>query len=92
MRGTYPVLDRAPGTQPLAHALRDRVNSLRLRYLDAGQHWVGSWPAPNASATDPRLPRAVEIRLDTADYGEITCVVELVADFRDSAVLPQVAR
>jgi general secretion pathway protein J len=86
MRATYPVLDRAPGTQAVTRALRDHVNSLRLRYLDDAKHWVGAWPAPNATATDPRLPRAVEIRLDTADYGEITCIVELVADFRDSTV------
>ena len=86
VRATYPVLDRAPGTQARARALRDRISTLRLRYLDAGQHWIGTWPAPTASATDARLPRAVEIRLDTADYGEITCIVELVADFRDSTV------
>jgi len=92
VRAIFPVLDRAPGTQALPRALRDRVDSLRLRYLDASQHWIGSWPAPTASATDPRLPRAVEVRLDTADYGEITVVVELVSDFRDSAVTRQVAR
>jgi hypothetical protein len=28
------------------------------------------------------------VNLDTADYGEITCIVELVTDFRDSALTP----
>jgi len=82
MRAIYPVLDRAPGTQPGTRVMREQVNSLRLRYLDAESRWVGAWPEPTASERDPVLPRAVEIRLDTPDYGEITRIVELVADFR----------
>jgi general secretion pathway protein J len=88
MRATYAVLDRAPGTQPRVRAMRDQIKSLRLRYLDAEQRWVGAWPEPepDASVGVSVLPRAVEIRIDTADYGEITRTVELVADFRNSAV------
>lgn len=87
-RASYPVLDRAPNTQPRTRALRDGIDAFRLRYLDAQQRWVGAWPEPTANAGDPVLPRAVEVNLDTADYGEITCIVELVADFRDSALTP----
>lgn len=85
VRANYPVLDRAPDTQAHARTLRDRVDALRLRYLDAQQRWVEAWPEPSAGAADPVLPRAVEMRIDTADYGEITCIVELVSDFRDSS-------
>jgi len=87
-RASYPVLDRAPNTHARSRVLRDGVDAFRLRYLDAQQRWVGEWPEPNANAGDPVLPRAVEVRLDTTDYGEITTVVELVADFRDSALAP----
>lgn len=86
IRANYPVLDRAPNTQPRTRMLHDRINAVRLRYLDPEARWVASWPEASANANDPKLPRAVEIRLDTADYGEITSIVELASDFRGSAI------
>ena len=85
-RGSYPVLDRVAGTAVQTSLLRDHVSAFRLRYLDAQQRWVETWPEPNNSdATSQVLPRAVELRIDTADYGEITRVIELVADWPASA-------
>lgn len=86
MRASYPVLDRAAGTQAVPRVLRDKVRSLRLRYLDADRRWVGAWPIPDAGANAAVLPVAIEIRLDTEDYGEIDAIVELVADFAGSAL------
>ncbi|HEY8010615.1 MAG TPA: type II secretion system minor pseudopilin GspJ [Rudaea sp.] len=83
-RGVYAVLDRAPGTQPQMTVLRDKVGAFRLRYLDAQQRWVAAWPEPNGNAADgtsAALPRAVEVHLETAGYGEITRVIELVSDW-----------
>jgi general secretion pathway protein J len=91
VRATYAALDRAPGTQPRLRAMRDQVRALRLRYLDAQQRWVGAWPEPDTREGDAMLPRAVELRIDTADYGEITCLVELVADFRSATLAPGAA-
>jgi len=85
VRASYPVLDRAAGTQAVPRVLRANVRSLRLRYLDADRRWVGAWPVADAGANATVLPLAVEIRLDTQDYGEISAIVELVADFGGSA-------
>ena len=89
VRGAYAVLDRAPGSSPSAAKLRDGVRTLRLRYLDDGNRWSDSWPplpTTNAPNNLPPLPRAVEFRIDTADYGEITRVVELISPWPSAAV------
>ena len=89
-RGTYPVLDRAPGTAPRLTTVRGNVDNFRLRYLDSGNRWIDHWPPPDdgaATAADllAQLPRAVEFRIGTADYGEITGVVELVSTWPPKA-------
>ncbi len=77
-RGVYPALDRAPGTQVSYSDLGDGVKSIRFRYLDITNRWSDSWPPANFTRPDS-LPRAVEFRLDTKDYGELTRIVELVS-------------
>jgi general secretion pathway protein J len=90
VRGAYPVLDRAPGTGAQVRTLRDKVESLGLRYLDTGNRWSDSWPplqAAGATAAPPAaLPRAIEFRIGTADYGQITGIVELAAPWPAAAV------
>jgi len=84
-RGNYPVLDRAPGTAAQVTVLRDQVDAFRLRYLDEANHWSDTWP-PREAADTPALPRAVEFRIETKEYGEITRVVELVSSWPARAV------
>ncbi|HZP66226.1 MAG TPA: type II secretion system minor pseudopilin GspJ [Rudaea sp.] len=83
-RGNYPVLDRAPNTAPALVALRRNATDLRLRYLDHGNRWWDAWPPPQTSDST-LLPRAVEWRLTTRDYGEIVRVVELVSEWPTAA-------
>lgn len=78
-RGRYTVLDRAPASTPTRTTLRDGVRSLRLRYLDASDHWLDHWPPPQSSQLDV-LPRAVEFRCELDGLGEIARLVELVGD------------
>jgi general secretion pathway protein J len=87
-RGNYAVLDRAPASAPLRAKLRDEIGALRLRYLDNGGRWSDTWPPLATTATDapPPLPRAVEFRIDTHDFGEITRIVELVSPWPLAAV------
>jgi len=90
-RGTFPVLDRAPATAPALATLRRNVDSFRLRYLDAGNRWGETWPplqeaAAGAPDSLTQLPRAVEFRVGTPDYGEVVGVVELVSSWPDQAV------
>jgi len=78
-RVSYAVLDRAPGSAAQTTTLAD-VTALRLRYLDGANRWSDSWPPREADdGPAPALPRAVEFRIDTKDYGEITRIVELVS-------------
>jgi len=77
-RGRYAVLDRAATTVPELSALRGDVTDLRLRYLDRGGRWSDAWPLPQAP--DPNLlPRAVQWRITTRDYGDIERIVELAS-------------
>jgi general secretion pathway protein J len=84
-RGNYPVLDRAPGTAAQVTVLRDQVDAFRLRYLDQANRWSDTWP-PREAGDAPALPRAVEFRIETKDYGEITRIVELVSAWPARAV------
>ena len=88
-RGVYPVLDRAPGSTALTTTLRDHVETFRLRYLDMSNRWSDSWPPRESDAVPLALPRAVEFRIDTKDYGEVTRVVELVSSWPPQAVEAQ---
>jgi general secretion pathway protein J len=79
-RARWPVLDRAPRSEPVARDLLDGVRSLRLRYLDADGDWRDSWPPRDGPDAQPdRLPRAVEFSLAGEAFGEIVRRVALVA-------------
>jgi general secretion pathway protein J len=83
-RGNYPVLDRAPGTAAQVTVLRDQVDALRLRYMDETNRWSDSWPpreSADTAASLSSLPHAVEFRIETRDYGEITRIIELVSSW-----------
>jgi general secretion pathway protein J len=77
-RGRYAVLDRAANSTPQVDDLNVKTEDFRLRYLDAGSgQWLDAWPPPQP---DPAvLPRAVQWRLRTPQYGEIDGTVELVS-------------
>ncbi len=70
VRRYWLVLDRAQDSVPVAEPLMAGVRSLRFRFLDRAGHWREDWPVP-ADATPPRLPRAVEMDLDTDRWGEL---------------------
>ena len=75
-RGTFAVLDRAPGTAPQLIDLRSNVKSLQLRYLDNKGRWLDSWPAQDSTALQD-LPRAIEFRIATSEMGEISRLIEM---------------
>jgi general secretion pathway protein J len=83
-RGRYAVLDRAANSTPQVDDLKVQAEDFRLRYLDAASgQWLDAWPPPQA---DPAvLPRAVQWRLRTPQYGEIDGTVELVSAWPDKA-------
>lgn len=72
-RERWAMLDRAPETPPLAQPLLGRVLSVRLRYLDNEQAWQEQWPPLETvgGTGAPVRPRAVEIEVETEDYGSL---------------------
>jgi general secretion pathway protein J len=69
----FHVLDRAPGSIPDVQPLLDDVQRIEFRMIDAAGREHGRWPPPNGEP----LPRAVELRLVTTDFGEIRRLLEL---------------
>lgn len=59
LRLTWPVLDRAPRTEPYAAPLLEEVNAVGLRFLGK-ERWESAWPPIGAPSA---LPRAVEVVL-----------------------------
>jgi general secretion pathway protein J len=53
-------LDQAPNTQPLVDVVLPGVREFNLRYLSAAFSWGTQWPA---TASDPSLPKAVEVEV-----------------------------
>jgi len=85
-RDIYPVLDRAPDTEPLSAVLLEGVESLEFGFLDTlgnvqaandnvqlqTRDWPESWVA-DTSNPDAELapPVALEVRLTLEDWGEM---------------------
>lgn len=78
-RSRFAVLDRAPASVAQARPLLEQVDSLRFRYLAVEGQWSGSWPPRDTAAET--LPRAIEFRIQLADYGELRRMILLPATF-----------
>ena len=74
-RGRYAVLDRAAGSVPTWRDMLDQVGEFRLRYLGNDGNWRDQWPPRETPPED--LPRAIELRLQLDDFGELRRVVGL---------------
>lgn len=81
IRYSWPVLDRAPDTEPQRYALLDDVRSMKLRFMDEKQTWQESWPplSSGIASTQPGLPRAVELSLELDDLGVVRRLFEIDA-------------
>jgi general secretion pathway protein J len=80
LRRAWPVLDRTQGTEPVRRELLRDLRGVRLRYMDASRQWLEQWPADSLGASPTRLrlrPVAVEITLDTVDFGAVIRLVEV---------------
>ncbi|MCX7175991.1 MAG: type II secretion system minor pseudopilin GspJ [Proteobacteria bacterium] len=60
----WPVLDRAPGTQPEVYALLEGVSGLRFRHLDSTGTWQDTWPVTGIKDV---LPRALAVEITLKD-------------------------
>lgn len=78
MRESHARPDAPAQTEPVRRRLLERIENASLRFRDGEGEWSQRWPplnSPDAVAT--ALPRAVEVTLELADWGEIRRLVAL---------------
>lgn len=67
LRLTWPVLDRAPLTEPIGAPLLRNVEKFEARFYLNGA-WLDGWP-PAGTQQYPALPEAVEVTVSLKDRG-----------------------
>lgn len=79
IREYWPVMDHPLGMEPESVVLLEDVDAVEIEFLDAESEWHDQWP-PLRQAIDGGFiyPRAVRITLETAGWGEIVRVVDLL--------------
>ena len=70
----WPGLDIAPGTVPARYPLLTGVTRFELQYLNTALAWTDAWPA---TALDPPIPQAVQLRMVLVSGEEIVRVFAL---------------
>jgi len=75
----WPVADAAPSTVPRVATLLGEVEGVALRYLDNEGVWREVWPAAQVPAQQRLsvLPRAIDLRVIVAGFGELKRIIEL---------------
>jgi len=82
-REYWNVLDATQGATPFKRDLLTHLKSVTLRYMDASHNWQTQWPpltVGGGAGTEMSLrqrPIAVEITLETEDWGKIMRIVEI---------------
>lgn len=81
LRLSWPVLDRTQAVTPRRQPVLTGVRSVRLRYMDAARQWLEQWPpvsTPRPPAQQLRMrPIAVEVTLETVDFGVVVRLIEV---------------
>jgi general secretion pathway protein J len=82
-REYWLVLDAQLEPQPIPRLLLDGVLSFKVRYMNEGREWQDIWPpvAQGGGALTMRelgrRPLAVELTLETKDFGVLTRIIEV---------------
>ena len=75
VRETWRVLDRADDKAPLKLVVLNNIDNARWRFMDANRTWQDRWPPTSTSGTvsasSTLLPLAIELTLESKDFGEI---------------------
>ncbi len=83
IRRYWRVLDRAQDSEPVSQTLMNKVESVKFAFMTMKGTWVDTWPTDDmlnkAKGLDRynRLPKALKITIDTADFGSIERLYEL---------------
>jgi general secretion pathway protein J len=79
IRRHWQVTDATLANEPISRELLTGVESVQVRYMNAGREWQEQWPplgTPAPLALRVR-PLAVEFLIVLSDYGEIRRVIEV---------------
>jgi general secretion pathway protein J len=76
-RHYWTVLDPTQSSQPVKRDLMTHLKSVSLRFYSQGQTWGTQWPLSQRADDYPTRPIAVEITLETEDWGKVVRVIEL---------------
>jgi len=75
MRASWQMLDRAQDSEAASGPLFDEVESITFSYLDDQLAWQSEWPVrnltPSNNSSAPELPRAIELTIESEQWGEI---------------------
>ncbi|MGF1548289.1 MAG: type II secretion system minor pseudopilin GspJ [Thiotrichales bacterium] len=77
IRGYWRELDAAPNSEPVELALLEGIDGFALRFMANDRSWSESWPPLAATLDEPAagIPRALELTLRSARWGEIQRVI-----------------
>jgi general secretion pathway protein J len=86
-REHWNVLDPTLASTTQKRDLLEHVKAFTIRYLDVNHQWQDQWPpltntvqaGANAEQSLRQRPVAVEISLDTEDWGKIVRIVEIAS-------------
>ena len=82
VREHWNVLDATLSSTPIKRNLLKHVRSVTFRYMSMTRSWVDTWPpsgaTTNASDNFYRMrPMAVEVTLDTQQWGKVSRIFEI---------------
>jgi general secretion pathway protein J len=80
-REYWPVLDPTLASKTIKRDLLTHVKTVTIRYMDVSRQWQVQWPGTGVGdETQLRLrPLAVEITLETEDWGKLVRIIEVAA-------------
>jgi general secretion pathway protein J len=82
-REYWPVLDATQATTTLKRDLLTKVKSVAVRFMDQSRQWQTQWPPATVQGqlaqqmTLIERPIAVEITLETDDWGKLVRILEI---------------
>ena len=88
-RYSWKVLDRAPDSEAYKQVMIDETTEFALRYLDTSSRWQENWPPiAQTGQLTAGLPRAVEVRLETKNFGQLVWLFRLPEPYQPSKQVP----
>jgi general secretion pathway protein J len=76
-REYWTVLDPTQSSKAVRRDILTHLKSVSLRFYSQGQTWGTEWPLSQRVDDYPTRPVAVEITLDTENWGKVVRVIEL---------------